>query len=141
MLAHTDWCQSTTRARREWCKVPVFRSLQGSPPTVLASACWSVWHDARVRMMSTMAAMSYSIAHATGHLIGARDELAIDGTLTPFSYGHGYANGIKWRVLRVAELSGRGANPRPGPCLSAHCACKTRGKAGSPGAHRSWGCA
>jgi hypothetical protein len=45
------------------------------------------------------AALTYSVAHEIGHLIGARHEPAIDKMMTPFPYGHGYVNGNKWRDI------------------------------------------
>ena len=45
------------------------------------------------------AAVTYSLAHEIGHLIGARHDLSIDKTMTPFPYGHGYINGTKWRDI------------------------------------------
>jgi hypothetical protein len=45
------------------------------------------------------AAVNYSLAHEIGHLIGARHELSLDKSLTPFPYGHGYVNGRKWRDI------------------------------------------
>jgi hypothetical protein len=53
------------------------------------------------------AIMNYSVAHEIGHLIGARHELALDSTMTPFPYGHGYVNGTKWRdVMSYKESCG-----------------------------------
>jgi hypothetical protein len=45
------------------------------------------------------AALSYTVAHEIGHLIGARHEPAMDKAMTPFPYGHGYVNGTKWRDI------------------------------------------
>jgi hypothetical protein len=53
------------------------------------------------------AVMSYSVAHEIGHLIGARHEFAMDGTITPFPYGHGYVNARKWRdIMSYKESCG-----------------------------------
>jgi hypothetical protein len=53
------------------------------------------------------AVMSYSVAHEIGHLIGARHEIQVDGTMTPFPYGHGYVNGTKWRdIMSYKESCG-----------------------------------
>jgi hypothetical protein len=45
------------------------------------------------------AAAMYSLAHEIGHLIGARHDPALDTHDKPFSYGHGYINGKKWRTM------------------------------------------
>jgi hypothetical protein len=45
------------------------------------------------------AALTYSLAHEIGHLIGARHEPTIDKSTMPFPYGHGYVNGTKWRDI------------------------------------------
>jgi peptidyl-Asp metalloendopeptidase len=47
----------------------------------------------------TCAALTYSITHEIGHLIGARHDKALDPNMTPFPYGHGYVNGTKWRDI------------------------------------------
>lgn len=45
------------------------------------------------------AATSYSLAHEIGHLIGARHDPALDDTMEPFSYGHGFVHGTEWRTI------------------------------------------
>jgi hypothetical protein len=45
------------------------------------------------------AAITISIAHEIGHILGARHDRLIDGNDTPFAYGHGYVNGSKWRDI------------------------------------------
>jgi hypothetical protein len=53
------------------------------------------------------ALLDYSVAHEIGHLIGARHELRIDKSLSPFPYGHGYVNGTKWRdIMSYKESCG-----------------------------------
>jgi hypothetical protein len=42
----------------------------------------------------------YSFAHEVGHLQGARHDRYVDGTLTPYQYGHGYIPASKtWRTV------------------------------------------
>src|SRR5262245_60746930 len=45
------------------------------------------------------AAITISIAHEIGHILGARHDRLIDANNTPFAYGHGYVNGKKWRDI------------------------------------------
>jgi hypothetical protein len=45
------------------------------------------------------AAASYSLAHEVGHLLGARHDVALDDTPKPYSYGHGFIFGEKWRTI------------------------------------------
>jgi hypothetical protein len=53
------------------------------------------------------AAMTYSVAHEIGHLIGARHEPAIDKMMAPFPFGHGFVNGTKWRdIMSYRESCG-----------------------------------
>lgn len=51
------------------------------------------------------AAVSYSLAHEIGHIIGARHDAGLDATMVPFAYGHGYVNGTKWRTMMSYEQS------------------------------------
>jgi hypothetical protein len=47
------------------------------------------------------------VAHEIGHLIGARHDLNMDKNMTPFSYGHGYVSGTKWRdIMSYRESCG-----------------------------------
>src|SRR5262245_11133449 len=59
------------------------------------------------------AATSYSVAHEIGHIIGARHDLSIDGTMVPFAYGHGYVNGTKWRDIMSYKASCNGCPRLP----------------------------
>jgi hypothetical protein len=45
------------------------------------------------------AAITISIAHEIGHIIGARHDRIIDANEAPFPYGHGHVNGTKWRDI------------------------------------------
>jgi hypothetical protein len=45
------------------------------------------------------AALTISIAHEVGHIMGARHDRSIDRHNKPFPYGHGYVNGAKWRDI------------------------------------------
>ena len=45
------------------------------------------------------AAITYSIAHEIGHIIGTRHDRLTDGNEAPFPYAHGYINGSKWRDM------------------------------------------
>ena len=57
------------------------------------------------------AAITYSIAHEIGHILGARHDRAIDMNETPFPFGHGYVNGTKWRDM-MSYREGCGGCPR-----------------------------
>jgi hypothetical protein len=57
------------------------------------------------------AAMTISIAHEVGHIIGARHDRVVDANNAPFPYGHGYINGNKWRTM-MSYKEGCGGCPR-----------------------------
>jgi hypothetical protein len=65
------------------------------------------------------AALTISIAHEVGHILGARHDRSIDSRNKPFPYGHGYVNGSKWRdIMNYHAACGGcprspyGSNPR-----------------------------
>jgi peptidyl-Asp metalloendopeptidase len=65
------------------------------------------------------AALTISIAHEVGHILGARHDRSIDKNDRPFPFGHGYVNGKKWRDIMSYNRSCNGcpripfwSNPR-----------------------------
>ena len=61
--------------------------------------------EAYVVVHHACAALTYSIAHEIGHIIGARHDSALDQNVSPFPYGHGFVNGKKWRDIMSYKAS------------------------------------
>jgi hypothetical protein len=61
--------------------------------------------EAFIVVHQSCAALTYSMAHEVGHIIGARHDRALDQNTVPFAYGHGYVNGTKWRDIMSYKAS------------------------------------
>jgi hypothetical protein len=59
------------------------------------------------------AALTYSVPHEIGHIIGARHDRSLDESASPFPYGHGYVNGTKWRDIMSYQASCKGCPRLP----------------------------
>jgi len=57
------------------------------------------------------AAITYSLAHEIGHIIGTRHDRAVDANNAPIPYAHGHINGTKWRDM-MSYQEGCGGCPR-----------------------------
>ena len=57
------------------------------------------------------AAITMSIAHQIGHILGARHDHFADENDAPVAYGHGYVNDSKWRDI-MSYNAGCGGCPR-----------------------------
>jgi hypothetical protein len=69
--------------------------------------------EAFVVVHHSCAALTYSVAHEIGHIIGARHDLSLDHNMSPFPYGHGYVNGTKWRDVMSYKESCNGCPRLP----------------------------
>jgi len=69
--------------------------------------------DAFAAMHQECAASMHTLSHEIGHLIGARHDRALDDTLQPFPYGHGFVNGTDWRTIMSYKDSCDGCERRP----------------------------
>jgi hypothetical protein len=57
------------------------------------------------------AAITMSIAHEIGHILGVRHDRFMDESNVPIAYGHGHVNGSKWRDI-MSYKEGCGGCPR-----------------------------
>jgi hypothetical protein len=69
--------------------------------------------EAFVVVYHSCAALTYSLAHEIGHIIGARHDRALDQNTSPFPYGHGFVNGTKWRDIMSYKASCNGCPRLP----------------------------
>jgi len=69
-----------------------------------AEEAFFVVHHAR-------AAITFSIAHEIGHILGARHDRYMDTNEKPYPFAHGYINGNKWRDM-MSYQEGCGGCPR-----------------------------
>jgi len=60
--------------------------------------------DAYFVVHHSCAAITITIAHEIGHILGARHDRAVDANNMPFAYGHGHVNG-KWRDIMSYQQS------------------------------------
>ena len=68
----------------------------GLAADILASAATAFQVTARPGCMTG----NYSFGHEFGHLQGARHDLYVDPTTTPYAYGHGYVDTVnRWRTV------------------------------------------
>jgi hypothetical protein len=69
--------------------------------------------EAYVVVHHSCAALTYSLAHEVGHIIGARHDKQLDPTTSPFPYGHGYINATKWRDIMSYRIHCNGCPRLP----------------------------
>jgi hypothetical protein len=82
--------------------------INNSSACGLASTIMAVASTAFCAVYYDCALGYYSFAHEIGHLQGCRHNPEVDGTTTPYAYGHGYlyiAGG--WRTVMAYDYSGQ----------------------------------
>lgn len=74
--------------------------INNSSSCGLASGIGSTASTAFAAVHWSCATGYYSFGHEIGHLQSARHDIATDGTLTPYAYGHGYRSPTSaWRTI------------------------------------------
>lgn len=51
------------------------------------------------------AALTYTLAHEVGHIIGARHDHSLDQSTSPYPFGHGYVHAKDWRTMMSYKQS------------------------------------
>jgi hypothetical protein len=64
----------------------------------LSTRVWADSEDAYFVVHYACAAITISMAHEIGHILGAQHDRLTDLNNTPYPYGHGFVNGSKWRT-------------------------------------------
>jgi peptidyl-Asp metalloendopeptidase len=97
----TDGYMDTFHATRNSVAADVMMLvINNSSSCGLASAIGSTAATAFAAVHYSCATGYYSFAHEIGHLQSARHDIATDGTLTPYAYGHGYRSPTNaWRTI------------------------------------------
>jgi len=67
--------------------------------------------EAFVVVHHSCAALTYSIAHEVGHILGTRHDRFMDTNDNPYPFAHGHINGTKWRDM-MSYQEGCGGCPR-----------------------------
>lgn len=80
--------------------------INNSSSCGLASGIGSTASTAFAAVHWSCATGYYSFGHEIGHLQSARHDIATDGTLTPYAYGHGYRSPTNaWRTIMAYNCS------------------------------------
>lgn len=95
-----DGYMEEVHALRDQYKADVALLIEHDPNGCgLAAEVYARPERAFAAMHHECAANMYSLGHEIGHLIGARHDEALDDTVQPFPYGHGFVNGKAWRTM------------------------------------------
>ena len=87
--------------------------INNSSSCGLASGIGSSASTAFAAVHYSCATGYYSFGHEIGHLQSARHDIATDGSLTPYAYGHGYRSPTNaWRTIMAYNCTNSGGCPR-----------------------------
>jgi peptidyl-Asp metalloendopeptidase len=87
--------------------------INNSSSCGLASGIGSSASTAFAAVHYSCATGYYSFGHEIGHLQSARHDIATDGSLTPYAYGHGYRSPTNaWRTIMAYNCTNAAGCPR-----------------------------